>query len=122
MDLVSHPDSSGDGLRVVLDDQAFARKLDAISRYDAIKGEADAAFERYGQDAFRVEFLRQVLDGPAPPPSWVPYYEKVGEERVRAGTYTSVLRYGSHVKPVIDTILESARATRDATDLRPLHE
>ena len=122
VDLVSHPDSSGDGLRVVLDDQAFARKLDAISRYDAIKGEADAAFERYGQDAFRVEFLRHVLDGPAPPPSWVPYYEKVGEERVRAGTYTSVLRYGSHVKPVIDTILESARAARDATDLRPLHE
>jgi hypothetical protein len=122
VDLVSHPDSSGDGLRVVLDDKAFARKLEAISRYDSLKGEAEAAFERYGRDSFRVEFLRRVVEGPVPPPSWIPYYEKVGEERVRSGRYTSVLRYGAHVKPVIETILTSACESRDATDFRPLHE
>ena len=43
------------------------------------------AFDRYGQDAFRIEFLRRVIDGPAPLPSWIPYYEEVGEARVRAG-------------------------------------
>ena len=122
IDLVSHPDASGDGLRLVLDGDAFARKLEATTRYSSLKVEVEAAFERYGRDAFRVEFLRRVVDGPAPPPSWIPYYEQVGEERVRAGRYTSVLRYRSHVKPIIDTILESARPARDATDLRPLHE
>ena len=119
---MSHPDSSGDGLRVVLDDEAFARKLEAISRYDSLKAEAEAAFERYGRDSFRVEFLRRVVEGPVPPPSWIPDYEKVGEERVRSGRYTSVLRYGAHVKPVIETILASACESRDATDFRPLHE
>ena len=122
VDLVSHPDSSGDGVRVVLDDEAFTRKLDATSRYASLTVEVEAAFERYGRDAFRVEFLRRVVDGPVPPASWIPYYEEVGEQRVRTGRYTSVLRYGSHVKPIIDTILESARTARHATDLRPLHE
>jgi hypothetical protein len=122
VDLVSDPDSTGDGLRIVLDDEAFRRKLEAISRYESLKGEADAAFERYGREAFRVEFLRRVVDDPPPPLSWIPYYEQVGEERVRAGRYSSVLRYGAHVKPIIDTILESARTARPATDLRSLHE
>jgi len=122
LDLISHPDSPGDGLRLVLDDEAFTRKLDATSRYVALKAEAEAAFDRYGQDAFRVEFLRRVVDGDAPPPSWIPYYEEVGEARVRAGRYPSVLRYGSHVRPVIERLLESVRAAPYATDLRTLYE
>jgi hypothetical protein len=122
LDLVSHPDLPGDGLRLMLDDQAFTRKLEAAARYTSLEAEAEAAFDRYGQDAFRVEFLRRVVDGPAPPPSWIPYYEQVGEARVRAGRYASVLRYGSHVKPVIDTLLDSVRPARYATDLRTHHE
>lgn len=122
LDLVSHPDSSGDGIRIVLDDEAFARKLTATDRYTALRGDADAAFERYGRDAFRIEFLRRVIESPPPPLSWIPYYEQVGDERVRAGRYASVLRYGAHVKPIIDTILESAGSARYATGLRSLHE
>jgi hypothetical protein len=122
LDLVSHPDLPGEGLRLVLDDPAFARKLEATSRYASLKTEAEAAFDRYGQDAFRIEFLRRVIDGPAPPPSWIPYYEEVGEARVRAGRYASVLRYGSHVKPVIDRLLESVRPALHATDLRTNYE
>ena len=117
LDLISHPNPPGDGLRLVLDDQAFARKLDATSRYVALKGEADAAFDRYGRDAFRVEFLRRVADGPPPPSSWIPYYEDVGEARVRAGLYSSVLRYGSHVRPVIERLLESVQSPHYAADL-----
>jgi hypothetical protein len=118
MDLISHPDSQDEGVRLVLDDEAFMRKLDATSRYVPLKAEAQAAFERHGQDAFRVEFLRRVVDRPAPASSWVPYYEEVGEMRVRAGLYPSVLRYGSHVRPVIDKLLESVRPAHYATDLR----
>ena len=53
----------------------------------------------------------------------MPYYEQVGEARVRSGLYTSVLRYGSHVRPVIDALLASVEpSNRHATDLRTLHE
>lgn len=120
--LASHPDTAGDGLRLLLDDQAFARKLDATSRYVALRAEADAAFSRYGQDAFRVEFLRRVLDAPAPPPSWIPHYEEVGEARVREGRYASVLRYRSHVSPVVDRLLESVQPTAYAADLGTSHQ
>jgi hypothetical protein len=122
VDLISHPDAAGDGLRLALDDRAFARKLEAIGGYVALKGEADAAFSRYGADAFRVEFLRRVHDQPPPAPSWIPYYEQVGEERVRAGVYSSVLRYGSHVRPIVDRLLESVQRRDYATDLRTLNE
>jgi hypothetical protein len=118
LDLIAHPDPPGDGLRLRLDDEAFARKLNAAARYAALKAEAQAAFDRYGQDAFRVEFLRDVIERPPPPASWIPYYEEVGEARVRTGTYTSVLRYGTHVKPVIERLLESVRPAQYATDFR----
>jgi hypothetical protein len=118
LDLIAHPDPSDDGLRLVLDDQSFRRKLDAISCYAALRGEAQAAFDRYGQDAFRVEFLRRVVDRVAPPSSWIPYYEEVGETRVRGGRYTSVLRYGSHVRPVIERFLASVQLAQYATDFR----
>jgi hypothetical protein len=122
VDLVSHPDATGDGLRIALDDQAFARKLDAIAGYVALRGEAEAAFARYGQDAFRIEFLRHVANTPPPPAAAIPYYEKVGEERVRAGVYSSVLRYGAHVRPIVDRLLESAQPRNYATDFRTFHE
>jgi hypothetical protein len=109
VDLVSHPDPPGAGLRILLDDEAFARKMDATSRYAALKGESEAAFERYGRDAFRVETLRPLDDGEPPPASWVPYYEQVGEERVKQGRYSTVLRYGAHVKRVIEALLEVPR-------------
>jgi hypothetical protein len=122
LDLIAHPDPPGDGVRLRLDDPAFARKLDAISRYEALRAEADAAFERYGRDAFRVEFLRRVVADGVRPPTWVPHYEEVGDARVREGRYASVLRYGSHVRPVIERLLESARRSHYATDLGTLHK
>jgi hypothetical protein len=122
LDLIAAPNPPGNGLRLVLDERAFARKLDATSGYVALKAEADAAFERYGQDAFRVEFLRRVTDGPPPPSSWIPYYEEVGEARVRTGVYTSVLRYGTHVRPVVQRLLESVQTPRDAADFRTLNQ
>ena len=122
VDLVSHPDSRDDGVRIELDDEAFSRKLEAIARYASLRTESDAAFERYGREAFRIEFLRRVVDKPVPPSTWIPYYEQVGEERVRSGRYSAVLRYGAHVKPIIDAILETADPARHATALHPLHE
>jgi hypothetical protein len=118
VDLVGHPDLPGIGPRLLLDDEAFTRKLAATAGYEALKAEADAAFDRYGSDAFRVEFLRAADERPLPPASWVPYYEEVGNARVREGRYASVLRYGAHVRPVLERLLGSARSAAYASDLR----
>jgi hypothetical protein len=108
VDLVSHPDPPGEGLRLRLDDEAFDRKLAAIARYAALKAETEAAFAHHGREAFRVEYLRPVVGEPVPPdPAWVPYYEQVGEARVKEGRYSNVLRYGTHVRRVIDALLDA---------------
>jgi hypothetical protein len=122
LDLVSRPDGTGEGIRLVLDDEAFRRKLEAVSRCDALKSEAEAAFEHYGRDAFRVEFLRRLSADALPPAaSWIPFYEQVGEARVREGRYSSVLRYQAHVKPVIEWLMTLAPESH-ADDLCTLHE
>ncbi len=123
LDLISHPDSPGTGLRVALDETAFARKLAAIGRYPALASEAASAFAQFGRDAFRVEFLRRVNDETMPlAPVWVPYYEQVGEARVKAGRYPAVLRYADHVKPVVEALLDSSRPAVYAQALSPLHQ
>jgi hypothetical protein len=122
LDLVAHPSGSGDGCRLELDDQAFARKLEAASQYGPLKQEVDAAIERFGADAFRTEFLRRVDDDEPPPASSIPYYEEVGEARVRAGVYSTVLRYRTHVKPIIDRLLAAVEPAHHAADFRTVHE
>jgi hypothetical protein len=122
LDLVSRPDGTGEGVRLVLDEEAFRRKLEAVASCDALKSEAEAAFAHYGRDAFRVEFLRRLSDDARPPAaSWIPFYEQVGEARVREGRYGSVLRYQAHVKPVIDRLMTLSPVSY-ADDLYTLHE
>jgi len=121
LDLVGHPEGDGRGVRIALDDAAFMRKLAAIAAYPALAGEAAAAFELYGRDAFRTEFLRHVEPAPIPPASWVPYYETVGEARVHSGLYSSVLRYGVHVRPILEA-LTSRGVHPDEDALRPAHQ
>jgi hypothetical protein len=120
-DLVGHPDGGGDGIRLRLDEGPFARKLDAIRRYTELAGEAQAAFDAYGVDAFRTEFLRRARPTSLGEVSEVRYYERVGDERVRQGRYASVLRYGAHVRPVMAALLEMCAAGAHATPLDPSH-
>jgi hypothetical protein len=120
-DLVGHPDGEGDGIRLRLDEGSFARKLDAIRRYTELAGEAQAAFDAYGVDAFRIEFLRRARPTSLAEISEVPYYERVGDERVRQGRYASVLRYGAHVRPVMAALLEMCTAGAHATPFDPSH-
>jgi hypothetical protein len=122
IDLIAHPNPLGDGLRLQLDEYAFARKLDAIAQYAALKAEVEAAFSLYGQDAFRTEFLRPVTAEALPPPTWVPHYESVGDARVREGRYASSLRYASHVRPVIAKLLASAQSANHAGPFGSPHQ
>jgi hypothetical protein len=120
-DLIAHPDGDGDGIRLRLDEPAFGRKLDAIGRYAELAAEAQAAFDRYGVDAFRTEFLRPARPTDLAPASYVPHYERVGDERVREGRYTHVLRYGAHVRPAMTALLGLHTAGAHASSVDPLH-
>jgi hypothetical protein len=105
LDLVRDPRGCGDGLRLHLDDEAFGRKLEAVRRYAPLAAEAAAAFDQHGVEAFRTEFFRPAEAMPLPPSTYVPHYERIGDERVRAGRYDTTLRYGQHVRPVLAALL-----------------
>ena len=120
-DLVAHPDGEGDGIRLRLDESAFAWKLDAVRRYAELAVEAQAAFDAYGADAFRTEFLRAACRTALAPTGEVPYYERVGNERVRQGRYAQVLRYGEHVRPVMSALLGLCAAGAHASPVDPVH-
>lgn len=110
--LVGRPDECPvGGLRVDLDDSALARKIAAARAYPEMAYEVDAALEKFGADAFRVECLRptagvgwRASDGNAPP-----YYETYGEQQVAAGLYSEVLRAREHVDPLLQALFCHAR-------------
>ena len=85
-----------------LDDAALDRKIDAALQYPELRDEVQAALERFGRGAFAVECLRPVttrlmLDAFD---AELPAYERYGEQRVREGRYTEIIRYRQHVLPV----------------------
>lgn len=104
--LAGRPDACPEALRyravrVCLDDAAFRRKWAAADAYPELADEVTAAVRSWGQEAFRVEWLRPAAPGAAPPPGeHSPFYEQHGERRVAAGQYRQVLRYHDHILPL----------------------
>jgi len=89
-------------IRVVLDDAALDRKLDAAENYPELKAEVDRALTVHGRDAFRTECLWNVAapfdlasqyDG-------APAYERYGAQRVAQGIYRTMITYADHIAPV----------------------
>jgi hypothetical protein len=110
---VVHPPQGRAASDVVvnLDEAALRRKIDAALRYDELHGQAEEDIRRNGLDAFRTERLH-LLDRAAarPEPSGIPYYEKRGEEQVRAGRYVEVLRYRPHFAAFVEEMSTVFRA------------
>ena len=114
--LDGRPDDCPAGLRaqsieIHLDDEALGRKLAAASAYPELKAETESALARFGPGAFSTELLRPVvdarqgLDGIDPDP---PFYERFGEQQVRAGFYDSVIRYRTAVQPLVQALWRQA--------------
>ena len=109
--LVGAPDEIPEALRdevvrVALDDDGLARKLESAKSYPELAGEVAAAIEKFGTAPFQREFLRPVdlddrLGGQA---EEVPFYERYGEKRVAEGVYHRVLRFREHVVPVAEAL------------------
>jgi hypothetical protein len=112
--LVGAPDGCPEPLRdhavwLRLDDPLLNRKLEAARSYTELAGEVENALERFGTAPFRTECLRPV-DTADPYGGWdpaqVPEYERFGEQRVAAGVYSTVLRFGEHVRPLAEALWE----------------
>jgi hypothetical protein len=96
--------------RFSLDDEALARKLRGAAEYPELAREVERYLERWGAKAFRLEVLNPVLirDRPPAPPGRSPFYETFGERRVREGAYSEVIRWESHVRPLVEGLWDRA--------------
>ena len=101
---------SGD-VTIELDEAALQRKLGAADRYEELRAETQLALTRFGPRAFMTECLRTVDDPRVgldrleqePPP-----YEQYGEQRVRHGYYSDVIRYRTNVRPLLQSLWDHA--------------
>jgi hypothetical protein len=91
-----------DAIFLTLDDEAFARKMEAVRAYPEMAREMERVLKIYTTDVFRIECLRPVRYGldvghrfqhPC-------VYERYGEKQVAAGIYREVLRFHEHVAPL----------------------
>ncbi|HEU0299315.1 MAG TPA: hypothetical protein VFR37_07675 [Longimicrobium sp.] len=102
-------------LRLELDAQTLARKLEAARGYEELAGEVEHALRQFGLAPFRTEYLRPVdTDDPYGgwDPAQVPYYESYGEKRVAEGVYDQVLRFREHVQPLADALWSHSERQR----------
>jgi hypothetical protein len=126
-------------LCLALDDDAFARKIQAARNYPELQAEVDAALnasvnedfrenEELSQrlrstfgvtdaNSFRVECLRPVNNGFSTNPfnGDIPFYEAYGDKQVKAGLYQQVLRYGEHMQPLAAALRAQVEANSGRT-------
>lgn len=103
--VTSRPDVYAESLQsrslcLQLDNETFERKIAAARRYVDLKMDVEDAFNRFGVEAFRTEYLRPFEVSVSPERGMSPLYEKYGEARVGAGHYATVIRYREHIYPL----------------------
>lgn len=104
---VPEEDVGRQGIRIELDDDAFARKLAAARSYAELESEVNDALSVDSGRAFRVECLRSVKNEIGFAQNGKPYYEEYGEKQVAAGHYRDIIRYREHVKPLAEALRQS---------------
>jgi hypothetical protein len=97
-----------------LDDEAFARKLEAARGYPEVADEVEETLKKTGIEAFRVEWLRPAdgRNGCLSLTKEPPAYERHGEQEVLAGHYERVIRYREHVLPLAEALRRHVEMTR----------
>lgn len=109
--LVEAPDAwaGAHSLRLDLDHDALRRKLAAAAEYPELSLEVEGSLQKWGAGAFNVEVLQPVSASrrPPAPPGQPPYYEVFGERRVREGAYPEVIRWETHLRPLVEGIWDS---------------
>lgn len=96
-----------------LENEVFLEKKVQAHGYLELANEPDILLSKKEPEVFRVECLRPVENHSAGVPMvGKPYYEIYAEERVAEGRYTRVIRYKDHIRPIAESLLETARASR----------
>jgi hypothetical protein len=100
-------DNNVEGLSFQLSDDEFQMKVNAAMNYPELKYEVDTAIEKYGKEVFSWESFGRVFDLNQIS-NWdtlKPYYEDFGEKRVGEGSYSRVITFENHVKPIAELCL-----------------
>jgi hypothetical protein len=92
-----------------LNDPLLRKKLSAAAHYTELKAEIQQAIAAKGEEYFRIECLRNVIEplaafSPESGHAFKPYYETRGEERVAQDKYASVIRYEQHILPILNAV------------------
>lgn len=98
-------------LRLELDGHALERKRAAAENYPEMKIEVEAAISRFGLQVFAIELFRPVTSDLAMTLSDEPFYETHGENRVKEGRYSEVIRYRQHVAPLMRALYDKLSLT-----------
>jgi hypothetical protein len=114
--LTGAPDrnSGNHDIRIELDDDAFARKMDVARSYPGLEPEVNEALNSNSLLAFRVECLRPVNYRNIFRQDAKPYYEEYGEKRVAEGKYGEVIRYREHVLPLAEALRQMVAGRRSS--------
>lgn len=98
-------EDSNSAIGIELSDQDFLRKYKAAEAYQELAYEMKVAIDKFGEAAFKTEYIRPVLNN-ASNPVWsdIPFYEKYGMEKIKAGVYKEAITYQHHMKPFLEWI------------------
>lgn len=119
MGRLAHAEAGPEHLRLELSPAQIEAKMALADQYPEIVDDVRSLSQAVGEQAFALESLHR----PAPlrslmcTPDALPWYELYGEERVKAGVYSEVLRW-SHIEPIVAMLADRLDAAQ-AEDARP---
>jgi hypothetical protein len=103
---VSIHDNVG-GVSLKLSEEEFCMKMEAAMNYPELKYEVETAINKYGKEVFLWESFGKVSDLNEIS-NWntlKPYYEEYGETRVKEGSYSTIITFEKHIKPIAELCL-----------------
>jgi hypothetical protein len=106
--VVGGPDSFERNTHVAyeLSGDELDQKLSTARSFIPLRDDIDELLARFGAEAFRRERFRRVDDWQLPDREAPPLYEQIGDDRVRDGRYTRVIRYAEHMLPLQRRLLQ----------------
>ena len=104
LDRMITADEATDAISLQLTNEKFESKYAAAAHYEELAAELKMAIEKYGKEPFKTEYIRPVssIDETKSWKEGIPYYEKYGQEKIKAGIYNETITYNHHMKPLIE--------------------
>ena len=98
--VVNHPRSLDASMALDLTATEHAAKIARARGQAKTLADVDEMFARHGENAYRTEAFRRVVDWTSIDEDVSPLYERYGEQRVAARRYEQVIRLREHMIPL----------------------